>query len=361
MKAVVAHELNRFSVVDVALDAPKTAEVRVRMVATGVCHSDLSMINGTIPTPFPTVLGHEGAGIVDAVGEGVSHVAPGDHVVLSFIPHCGDCFHCAHGEPYLCTAGKPDGMLLDGTSRVKLAGEPIAVMSFLGNMAEYAVVPAVCVVPIARDIDLKAAALVGCGITTGVGAAIKTAQIRPGETVAVFGCGGVGLSVIQGARIAGAKQIIAVDLSEEKMEMARSFGATHTVTAGGKAAREITDMTGGIGVDYAFEVIGLSSTVEECVRAARRGGTVVLVGVGRREDRFSVNTLILPLTAKTIKGCMYGSVNSKTDFQRYLDLYQRGLLDLDSMISKTYRIDEAPQAFADLEAGHNARGMIVYD
>ena len=361
MKAVVAHELNDFSVVDVDLAAPKPGEVRVKMRATGICHSDLSIINGTIPSPFPTVLGHEGAGVVDAVGEGVTNVAPGDHVVLSFIPQCGECYHCVHDEPYLCTIGKQDGNLLDGTTRVSRDGKPVSVMSFLGNMAEYAVVPSVCLVAIDKDIDFKAAALVGCGVTTGVGAAIRTAEVKPGSTVAVFGCGGVGLSVIQGARIAGAKQIIAVDLSAEKMEMARTFGATHTVTPGGHAVREIMGMTGGIGVDYAFEVIGLPATIENCIKAARRGGKAVLVGVGRMEDRFSVNSLILPLTSKSIVGCMYGSVNFKTDFQMYLDLYRGGKLDLDGMVSKTYTIDEAPQAFADLESGANARGVILYD
>ena len=360
MKAVVATQLDEYSVVDVELAPPKAAEVLVKMKVTGVCHSDLSIINGTIPSPFPTVLGHEGAGVVEAVGDGVTHVSSGDHVVLSFIPHCGECFYCTRGESYLCSAGKPDGMMLDGTSRVNLGGEDIAVMSFLGNMAEYAVVPSICVVPIAKDIDFAAAALVGCGVTTGVGAAIKTAQIRPGETVAVFGCGGVGLSVIQGARIAGASRIIAVDLSAEKMELAKEFGATDMVTPGGKSAKEIMSMTDGIGVDHAFEVIGLSATVEECVRASRKGGNVILVGVGRRDDRFSVSTLILPLTGKTVRGCMYGSVNSKTDFAMYLDFYQKGLLDLDRMVSRTYTLDEAPRAFEDLEKGVNARGVIVH-
>ena len=361
MRAVVAHELNNFSVVDVKLDKPKFDEVLVKMKATGVCHSDLSMINGTIPTPFPTVLGHEGAGIVEAVGDGVTNVKPGDNVILSFIPHCGDCFHCARDEPYLCTAGKQDGNLLDGTSRVQYDGNHIAVMSFLGNMAEYAVVPSICVVPIADDLDYKTAALIGCGITTGVGAAIKTAQVEPGSTVAVYGCGGVGLSVIQGCRIAGAKKIIAIDLSAEKMEMAREFGATDTVTPGGNAVKDVMAMTNGVGVDYAFEVIGLPTTIEQCVRIARRGGTAVLVGVGRMEERFSINALVLPLTSKSIKGCMYGSVNTKVDFQMYMDLYKQGQLDLDRMISQTYSIDEAPQAFADLEAGSNARGVILFD
>lgn len=361
MKAVVAHEENRFAVEDVSLDKPKVGEVLVRMRAIGVCHSDLSIINGTIPSPFPTVLGHEGAGIVEAVGEGVTNVSPGDHVILSFIPQCGDCFHCVRDEPYLCTVAKQDGFLLDGTSRVSLNGAPIAVMSFLGNMAEYAVVPSICVLPIDKDIGFQAAALVGCGVTTGVGAAIKTAEVSPGSTVAVFGCGGVGLSVIQGARIAGAKQIIAVDLSTEKLAMAMEFGATHTVSASDKAAKDIIALTNGIGVDFAFEVIGLTVTIEQCIRAARRGGKAVLVGVGSMQERFSVNNLILPITSRTIQGCMYGSVNFKTDFPMYLDFYRQGLLDLDRMVTRTYTLDEAPQAFEDLQAGVNARGVIVVD
>jgi S-(hydroxymethyl)glutathione dehydrogenase/alcohol dehydrogenase len=361
MKAVVATELDKFEVMNVDLDAPKTGEVLVKMKATGVCHSDLSIINGTIPSPFPVVLGHEGAGIVEAVGEGVTQVKPGDHVILSFIPQCGECYHCVHDEPYLCTAGKPDGCQLDGTTRVHNQSDDVYVMSYLGNMAEYAVVPAICVTPIDHDIDFKAAALVGCGVTTGVGAAIKTARVHPGATVAVYGCGGVGISVIQGARIAGAKQVIAVDLSQEKMDNAKRFGATHTVTPGGDSVREIMGLTGGRGVDFAFEVIGHPSTIEMCVKAARRGGSAVLVGVGRATERFSVNSLILPLTSKNIIGCMYGSVNFKLDFPMYLDFYRTGQLDLDGMVTKTYTLDEAPQAFADMERGVNTRGVIVHD
>ena len=360
MKAVVATELNEFSVMNVDLDSPKVGEVLVKMKATGVCHSDLSVINGPIPSPFPVVLGHEGAGIVDKVGEGVTHVAPGDHVILSFIPQCGECFHCIHDEPYLCTAGKPDGCLLDGTTRVHNSSDDVYVMSYLGNMAEYAVVPGICVTPSDKDIDWKAAALVGCGVTTGVGAAIKTARVPPGSTVAVYGCGGVGVSVIQGARIAGAKQIIAVDLSAEKMENARRLGATHTVPPGGNSLRAVMELTGGRGVDFAFEVIGHHSTIEMCIKCARRGGSAVLVGVGRATERFSVNSLILPLTSKNIIGCMYGSVNFKVDFPMYLDFYRQGLLDLDGMVTKTYTLDEAPQAFEDMESGQNTRGVILH-
>ncbi len=360
MKAVVVHEVNDFSVVNVDLDAPKTGEVLVKMGATGICHSDLSIINGTIRWKLPSVIGHEGAGIIEQVGEGVTNVKPGDHVVLSFIPNCGECYSCLRHEPYMCRQNKPHGGLLDGTSRVRMNGEEIAVMSFLGNMAEYCVVPAACVVSIDKSYDFKAAALVGCGVTTGVGAAIKTAQVEPGSTVAVFGCGGVGLNVIQGARIAGAARIIAVDLSAEKMEMAKAFGATDTVTPGGDAVKDIMGMTDGIGVDYTFEVVGNGKLIETCFKATRMNGTCVLVGVGRADDRFSFNAMIVPFTAKTIKGCMYGSANFKVDFPMYLDLYRQHKLDLDSLVTRTYSIDEAPEAFADLESGKNARGVIVF-
>lgn len=361
MKAVVAHAIDDFSVVDVDLDAPKVGEVLVKMQATGICHSDLSIINGTIRWKLPSVLGHEGAGIVEEVGEGVTNVAPGDHVVLSFVPNCGDCFFCNRSEPHLCQKNKPHGGLMDGTSRVRLNGEEIAVMSFLGNMAEYCVVPSVCVVAIDKSHDFKAAALVGCGVTTGVGAAIKTAEVKTGSTVAVFGCGGVGLNVIQGARIAGAAQIIAVDLSTEKLELAKLFGATDTVAPGeGDTFKEILGLTGGMGVDYAFEVVGSGKLVEQCFKSTRMNGMTVLVGVGRTDDRFSFNAMIVPFTAKTIKGCMYGSANFKVDFPLYLDLYRQKKLDLDRLITRTYSIDEAPQAFEDLEKGVNARGVIVY-
>lgn len=360
MKAVVAHAINDFSVVDVELDPPKVGEVLVRMKATGICHSDLSMINGTLRAKLPSVLGHEGAGIVEQVGDAVTNVKPGDHVVLSFVPNCGHCYHCDRSEPFLCQKNKPHGGLLDGTSRVRLNGQEIAVMSFLGNMAEYCVVPSVCVVAVDKAHDFKAAALVGCGVTTGVGAAIRTAQVKPGSTVAVFGCGGVGLNVIQGARIAGAAKIIAVDLSVEKMALARAFGATDVVDPAQEAFKQVLDLTGGIGVDYAFEVVGSGKLVEQCFKATRMNGMTVLVGVGRAEDRFSFNAMIVPFTGKTIKGCMYGSCNFKVDFPMYLDLYRQKKLDLDRLITRTYSIDEAPLAFADLEKGVNARGVIVY-
>jgi S-(hydroxymethyl)glutathione dehydrogenase/alcohol dehydrogenase len=307
------------------------------------------------------VIGHEGAGVIDQVGEGVTNVAPGDHVVLSFVPNCGDCFHCLRDEPYLCVAGAPTGRMLDGTTRARLKGQELNVMLFLGNMAEYCVVPSISVVPIDKDISPQAAALVGCGVTTGVGAAIKTAQVRPGSSVAVFGCGGVGLSVIQGACIAGASRIIGVDLADNKLELARQFGASDTVNAAEDAPTRIKELTGGNGVDYAFEVVGASATIEAAYRAARRGGMVIVVGAGSIIDMVKFSALLLFAEAKTIKGCMYGNVNPRVDFPQLLDLYRRGRLDLDRMVTRTYTIDEAPQAFEDMEKGVNARGVIVYD
>ncbi len=360
MKAVVAHEINKFSVENVDLAEPKAGEVLIKMKATGICHSDLSIINGTISWKLPSVLGHEGAGVVEKTGELVTQVKPGDHVVLSFIPNCGECYSCLRSEPYHCKENKPHGGLLDGTSRVSLNGKEIAVMSFLGNMAEYCVVPEACVVSVDKEIDFKAAALVGCGVTTGVGAAIKTAAVEPGSTVAVFGCGGVGLNVIQGAKIAGAAQVIAVDLSKEKMEIAKTFGATHTINPANPAHKEIKALTNGIGVDYAFEVVGSGKLVEACFKSTRINGSTILVGVGRADDSFTINAMIMPFTGKTIKGSLYGNANFKVDFPMYLDLYKQGKLDLDRLITRTYSIDEAPEAFEDLESGKNTRGVIVY-
>lgn len=362
MKAVVVHALNEIAVENVTLDPPKAGEVHVKMAACGVCHSDLSVINGTIPMPLPGVIGHEGAGIVQNVGEGVTHVAPGDHVIMSFVPNCGTCFHCLRDESHLCIALPPGGTQLDGTSRLHLNGTSLTAMTALGNMAEEIVCPAISVVPIDKEIPLEKAALVGCGVTTGVGAAIKTAQVKPGASVAVFGCGGVGLCVIQGARLAGAGRIFAVDLAANKLEMATGFGATDPVDAGaGDPVEQIKALTDGIGVDYAFEVIGIPAVVRQAYEATRRGGTVTVVGVGKLTEEISFNALLFSLTGKTVKGSMYGNVNPRVDFPRLLELDRSGKLDLDALVTHRYSIDEAPQAFADLEAGRNARGVIVFD
>jgi S-(hydroxymethyl)glutathione dehydrogenase/alcohol dehydrogenase len=358
MKALVAHELNKISVEEVTLDPPQAQEVRIKMAATGVCHSDLSVINGTIPQPLPMVLGHEGAGVVTEVGDGVTHVKPGDHVVMSFVPNCGRCFHCVRGEAFLCPSPRGGGML-DGSKRLRMGDTELGAFCSLGNMAEEVVCPAINVVKIADDVPLQVAALIGCGVTTGVGAALNTARVTAGSTVAVFGCGGVGLATIQGARIAGAARIFAIDLSPEKLEMAKRFGATETFT-GDVAEKGLRKATGGVGVDYAFEVIGIPSVVETAINVTRRGGTTVAVGVGKFTDSIKLNALVFPLSGKTLCGCMFGSANPQADFPRLLDLHAAGKLDLEGMVTKTYALDDAPEAFEDMQQGKNARGVIVF-
>jgi S-(hydroxymethyl)glutathione dehydrogenase/alcohol dehydrogenase len=363
MKALVTSENDKYSVEEVAIDPPEPGELAIKMSATGVCRSDLSVINGTLPLPKPMVLGHEGAGIVDGLGEEVTGFAVGDHVVLSFVPACGGCFFCEKQEPQFCNAGAPDGKMLDGTSRVhRQDGSDLGVMQFLGCMAEYAVVPAISARKIDASIPLDKAALVGCGVMTGVGAATNTAKVTPGSTAAVFGCGGVGLSIIQGCRIAGARQIIAVDVADNKLEMAKHFGATDTVNGSvDNAVLKCKELTGGFGPDFTFEAAGVPQLMAEANVAARRGGTVTIVGVGKLTDNVPFNALLLSMDGKTVKGSFYGDTNFHCDFPMLLDMYRAGKLNLDDMVTATYTIDEAPKAFEDMEAGKNARGVILFD
>ena len=363
MKAVVVRELDNYSVESVSLDPPGPGELGIRMQATGVCHSDLSCINGTLPLPLPLVIGHEGAGIVERVGEGVSGFSVGDHVVLSFIPVCGDCRECRRSRPWLCAAGREtQGTMLDGTARVHDSdGDDLNVMQFLGCMAEHVVVPAISAVKIDPSLPLDKAALIGCGVMTGVGSVINTAQVTPGASVAVFGCGGVGLSIIQGARLAGAGQVIAVDLSEHKLDLARLFGADDTVNgAAENAVERIHELSGG-GVDFAFEAVGAPKLMEQAYEAASAGGVLVVVGVASLADTVTFNGLLISMSSKTIKGSLYGSANPPVDFPKLLDFYRRGRINLDDMVSKTYAIDDAPQAFEDMVSNVNARGVILYD
>jgi len=361
MKAVVVDALNEFSVQELSIDPPKAGEVKLKMVATGVCRSDYSVITGTIPAELPMVMGHEGAGIVTEVGDGVEGLSPGDHVVLSFVPNCGECFYCEHEQAFLCTAnGGNFGTMFDGTSRVHRGDEDLKVMTNLGCMAEECVVPDISCIKINETIPMSSAALIGCGVMTGVGAALNAARVQPGSTAAVFGCGGIGLSAIQGARIAGASQVVAVDTLEHKLEMARKFGATHTASPD-DAQELILELTEGRGVDYSFEAVGIGALMQIAEAATRPGGTCTVIGVGNLEDQFVLSPFALPISAKRIQGTMYGNCNPATDFPRLLDFYRSGQLDLDGMITKTYTIDEAPQAFADLQAGDNARGVILFD
>jgi NDMA-dependent alcohol dehydrogenase len=363
-RAVICRELNKPVVVErITVESPKRGEVMVKLSACGVCHSDLSATNGTIALPPPLVLGHEGAGEVVEVGEGVTGFAVGDHVVASFIYMCGKCRYCSLGRPVLCVEqGKALTTLPDGTLRTKDAqGRPLNIFSGCGVMAEYATMHVDNLVKIDPKIPLDRAALVGCAVTTGVGAVFNTARVRPGASVAVFGCGGVGLNVIQGAAIAGAERIVAVDTLEAKLEMARKFGATDVALAkpGEDLTKALKKLTGG-GADYAFECVGSGELAAAAYKATGRGGMAVVVGVAKPGDSTSVRTMTLPFEEKTLTGSYFGSCVPRVDFPRMLGLYMQGKLKLDELITRRYSIDEAPQAFADLEAAKNARGVIVF-
>jgi S-(hydroxymethyl)glutathione dehydrogenase / alcohol dehydrogenase len=349
---------------DVDVAAPGPGEVKIDIGASGVCHSDLSVQNGTIPLPTPIVLGHEGAGTVIEVGEGVTGLSEGDHVVMSFVPNCRECYFCTRGQGYLCekSAMAMLGGLLDGTTRLSSSGGALHQMAMLGTFAEEAVVPAISTVKIDPSIPLKVAALIGCGVLTGVGAALNTASIREGDTVAVVGCGGVGLNVIQGAKIAGAGEIIAIDMFDSKLEMARQFGATQTVKAGeDDAASVITAATGGRLADVTFEVIGLKDTIMQALGLTRQGGETVLVGVPRMDVVLEIPAALEFLYLdKTIKGCWYGSSNVNEDAPKLLDLYQDGKLKLDELISREIGVDEVNEAFDAMQSGEVARSVITY-
>ncbi|MCX7961405.1 MAG: Zn-dependent alcohol dehydrogenase [Burkholderiales bacterium] len=363
-RAAICRELNKPVVVEeIAVDSPKRGEVTIKVAACGVCHSDLSATNGTIALPPPLVLGHEAAGEVVEVGEGVAGLAVGDRVVSSFIYMCGKCRFCASGRPVLCIEqGRALTTPPEGTPRVRdRDGRPLNVFSGCGVMAEYATLSADNVVKIDPNVPLDRAALVGCAVTTGVGAVFNTARVAPGSTVAVFGCGGVGLNVIQGAAIAGAETILAIDALAAKLELARRFGATDTllVSPGEDPTKEIKKRTGG-GPDYAFECVGSGTLAELAYKAIRRGGVAVIVGVAGPTESASLRPMTMVFEEKTLTGSYFGSCVPRVDFPRMLQLYMAGRLKLDELITRRYSIDEAPQAFADLEAGRNARGVIVF-
>ena len=365
-KAAVCVGLDQpLEILDIGIDKPHAEEVRVRMGASGVCHSDLSIQNGTIMSAFPVVLGHEGAGVVEEVGEGVTHVKPGDHVVVSWVPQCGECYFCTRHQGELCeraNTAMATGGLLDGTYRFDLDGQPLAQMAASGTFSEYSIIPASGAVKVTDDVPMPIAALIGCGVLTGAGASLNTADIKRGDTVAVLGCGGVGLNVIQGARIAGAERIIAIDQNETKLAMAKQFGATDTVNASQvSAVSQVMDMTEQRGADVAFEVIGLQQTIDDVITMTRRGGQAILVGVPRMEVMVQLPAFMgVVLQEKAIKGCWYGSSNVHTDVAKLVDLYQKGDLKLDELVSREITLDQVNDAFAAMKTGEIARSVIVY-
>ncbi len=364
-RAAVMYEHNQPVVVEeLYLEEPKANEVLVRTAASGVCHSDLSVVTGAIYYDAAVVLGHEGAGVIERVGADVTEFKIGDHVILSFVSYCGDCVMCQMERVCLCESyNVPRGFPLDGTYRLyNKTGDGILQMARIATMSEYMVVPQQNLVKIDDHYSLEKAALVGCGVTTGVGAVLNTAKVEPSSTVAVIGTGGVGLNAIQGAVLANAEKIIAIDITEKKLNFAKKFGATEVVNASDvdpiDAVRELTD---GRGVDYAFEVIGNPDTIVQAYRMVRAAGTAVIVGMAHHQKEFTIPAQQFVSSERKIIGSFYGSCHPRIDMPKLLKLYTEGKLKLDELITKHYELDQINEAFSDMEAGKNARGVILFN
>ena len=355
MKAAVLRELKKPLVIEeVTLDEPGPRQVLVKTAATGACHSDLHFMEGLWPTQLPAVLGHEASGVVERTGPDVTYVEAGDHVVLLFVPFCGICRFCTTGRPNLCSQGRIRNQTLH------VGDQAIAPFASMSSFAEYMVVPEGGLVKIRKDVPLDKAALVGCGVMTGVGAAINTAKVEPGSICAVIGTGGVGLNVIQGCELAGAGRIIAIDIHPNKLEMAREFGATDFIDASKEdAVAKVLEMTGG-GADYAFEVIGLPQAITQAFDMIRRGGEAIVVGMAPLGSETTISASAF-LQEKVLRGCGYGSARPRYDMPRLIDLYMAGKLKLDELVSRTYPLEGINDAFEAMKNGEVARSVMVFD
>ncbi len=348
---------------EVELAPPGPGEALVRVAAAGLCHSDLSVIEGNRPRPTPMALGHEAAGVIEAVGSEVSRFAPGDHVVMVFVPSCGVCRYCARGRPALCEPGAAAngaGTLLGGGRRLRHAGAPVHHHLGVSAFAEYVVVSEHSLVKIPQEVDLRKAALFGCAVLTGVGAVVNTARVSPGSSVAVIGLGGVGLCALLGARLAGAREIIAVDLAEDKLDFALALGATAKVHAGSATAVEhIRDLSGG-GVDYAFEMAGSVPALELAYGVTARGGTTVTSGLPAPQRMLSIPAVSLVAEERTLRGSYIGASVPSIDLPNYLALYQQGRLPVDRLLTHSFGLDEVNQGFDRLAAGKAIRQVIHF-
>ena len=360
MKAAVLREVDRpLEVEEVRIDSPGPREVLVRTGATGVCHSDLHFIEGKYAINMPAILGHEASGTIEAVGEQVSYVSPEDRVILCLSVFCGHCEMCLSGRPVLCS--KVDVVRTpEEPPRLSQGDTSLTQMALLGSFAEQMLVHEHSVVKVREDIPFEQLALIGCGVTTGLGAALNTAKVEPGSTVAVIGCGGVGLNCIQGAALAGALRIIAVDAVETKLTLAQEFGATDVVDAsGGAVTKKIKSLTGG-GVDYSFEAIGKKETAEQAFEILRPGGTATIVGMIPQGTKIELDGPSF-LREKKIQGSSMGSNRFRTDMPRYIEFYLQGRLKLDQLVSQRMKLDQVNEAFEDMKRGHVARSVITFD
>jgi Zn-dependent alcohol dehydrogenase len=326
--------------------------------------SDQHIINGDWPLPLPMVLGHEAAGVVAELGPGVEGLKPGDHVIFSFRPNCGHCRYCASGRSVLCIGHNdtPRWRMHDGSARLKLNGEPVNQMARIGTFSEEVVCPAEQLVKIRRDLPFTHAAIIGCSVATGIGAVIRHARVEAGTSVLVIGCGGVGLNVVQGAKLAGARPIIACDLLDNKLDYARAFGATHTVNAKSQdVVKAVQELTGALGADTAFDAIGSEATALQAVDALAPGGHAVLVGIPAFSARAPISPSQMVYGEKTVSGTYYGSVRPNIDFPILADLDVEKRINLDDLISRTYRFEEINEGFRLMLSGAVARGVIVFD
>ncbi len=360
VKAAIFHGPHQdLTIEDVEIDKPMAREVLVRVVASGVCHSDLHFIEGLYQFPAPAILGHEAAGVVEEVGDQVTDFKAGDHVIACLSVFCGNCDYCLTGQTHLCQSPAVRRSR-DDPPKLTWNGEPVRQFANLSGYAEYMLVYENAIVKIRDDMPFEGAALIGCGVTTGVGAALNTAKVEPGSTVAVFGAGGVGLSVIQGARIAGARQIIAIDTVETKLATARELGATHVIDASsGDPVDKIIEMTDG-GVDYSFEAIGLKMTAEQSFECIRRGGTATIVGMIPQGQKIELDGPSF-LQEKKIQGCSMGSNRFRVDMPRYIDFYMQGRLKLDEMVTRTGSLEDVNEAFRAMKAGEVARTVLTFN
>jgi len=364
LAAVLERAPGSLSLLDLALEKPGPHEVLVRMGAAGVCQSDLSVLRGKLPNPLPVVLGHEGAGTVEAVGSEVTSVQPGDRVVVAWLAQCGECFFCKNGQPSLCqvaSTAMAGCTLLDGTTRFSRAGEPVYHMAGVGAFARHCIVAERAAIKIPDTIAFAPAALLGCAVVTGYGAAVNAGRVRAGESVAVIGCGGVGLNAIQGARLAGAGPIIAVDVNEQRLELAERVGATTCLVPSDTMVKQVRAATDGYGVDLAIEAVGRTETIREAVRLARRGGRVVLVGAGPETARLDVPAFTgLVVPEKSVTGSFYGSADLSADVARLVELYQSGALVLDDLVSKVFPLAEINDAVSYAASGEGTRTVIEF-
>ena len=360
MKAAVFREVNvPMEIEEIAVAKPGPREVLIRTMAAGICHSDMHFWNGSYPGRVPMVLGHESAGIVEQVGSDVHYVKPGDHVITCLSVFCGHCEQCVTGHLSLCQEPETNRSS-DEQPRLSQNDEALSQFAQLGSFAEMMLVHEHALVKVREDMPMDRAALIGCGVTTGIGAAIHTAAVEPGSTVAVIGCGGIGLSAINGAALAGASRIIAVDMVPSKLELARKFGATDLVDASdGEAVEKVKEMTGG-GVHYSFEAIGLKATAEEAFRMLRAGGTATVIGMIPPGQMVSLHGVDF-LSEKKIQGSMMGSNRFRVDMPRFVDFYLQGKLHLDDMISNRIALADINEGMAALETGEIARSVIIFD